>query len=94
MCYAFIADIHVNPHALEAVLHDVKACGAERTICLGDIVGSVGQQRDPGPEAAWTLWDSAARTVTFRRVPYDHAASAAAITAAGLPEVSAQRLLP
>jgi diadenosine tetraphosphatase ApaH/serine/threonine PP2A family protein phosphatase len=56
-------------------------------------VGSVGQPRDPGPEAAWTMWDPEARTVTFRRVPYDHAAAAAAITAAGLPAGSAQRLL-
>ena len=56
-------------------------------------VGSVGQPRDPGPEAAWTLWDPVERTVTFRRVPYDHAAAAAAITAAGLPAGSAQRLL-
>jgi len=56
-------------------------------------VGSVGQPRDPGPEAAWTMWDPEARTITFRRVPYDHAAAAAAITAAGLPAGSAQRLL-
>lgn len=56
-------------------------------------VGSVGQPRDPGPEAAWTLWNPAERTVTFRRVPYDHAAAAAEITAAGLPAGSANRLL-
>lgn len=56
-------------------------------------VGSVGQPRDPGPEAAWTLWDSAERTVTFRRILYDHAATATAITAAGLPAASALRLL-
>lgn len=56
-------------------------------------VGSVGQPRDPGPEAAWTLWDPTERTVAFRRVPYDQAAASAAITAAGLPAGSAQRLL-
>lgn len=56
-------------------------------------VGSVGQPRDPGPEAAWTLWDSTARTITFRRLPYDHTIAAESIIAAGLPGSSALRLL-
>lgn len=56
-------------------------------------VGSVGQPRDPGPEAAWALWDSEARTVSFHRVAYDSQAAATSILSAGLPAASALRLL-
>jgi diadenosine tetraphosphatase ApaH/serine/threonine PP2A family protein phosphatase len=54
-------------------------------------VGSVGQPRDGDVRASYALFDG--RTVTFRRVSYDVAATAAAIRAAhGLPEVLALRL--
>ncbi|MDA0766743.1 MAG: metallophosphoesterase family protein [Verrucomicrobia bacterium] len=56
-------------------------------------IGSVGQPRDPGPEAAWTLWDPDERLVSFHRVPYDCTAAAHAILAANLPSASALRLL-
>ncbi len=36
---AIISDIHANYDALEAVLRRIDALGAERIICLGDIVG-------------------------------------------------------
>jgi predicted phosphodiesterase len=36
---AIISDIHSNLEALEAVLKDIKAQGAEKTYCLGDIIG-------------------------------------------------------
>ena len=36
---ALLSDIHANLPAVEAVLRDVKACGAERIVFLGDIVG-------------------------------------------------------
>lgn len=75
----------------EEIAPGVFRLSAETSFAI--TVGGVGQPRDPGPEAAWTLWDSAKRTVTFRRVPYDHAAAAASIIAAGLPAGSAQRLL-
>ncbi len=52
-----------------------------------------GQPRDPGPEATWTLWDSEAHTVEFRRVPYDYSAAAHTILEAGLPAGSALRIL-
>jgi len=39
MTIAVIADIHANLHALEAVLKDARQRGAERFLCLGDIVG-------------------------------------------------------
>jgi diadenosine tetraphosphatase ApaH/serine/threonine PP2A family protein phosphatase len=55
-------------------------------------VGSVGQPRDRDPRACYAVWDREARTVTVRRVPYDHAAAAAKILAAGLPRALADRL--
>lgn len=55
-------------------------------------VGSVGQPRDGDPRAMYAVYDLAAGRLTFHRVPYDHAAAAAAIRQAGLPEFFAQRL--
>ncbi len=56
-------------------------------------VGSVGQPRDGDPRACYAIFDSDARSVIFRRVPYDVAAASQAVLAAGLPEYLAQRLL-
>jgi len=39
MRYAIISDIHSNPKALETVLSDAWDRGADRIICLGDVVG-------------------------------------------------------
>jgi len=36
---AILSDIHSNIHALHAVLEDVRSRGAERIVCLGDVVG-------------------------------------------------------
>jgi diadenosine tetraphosphatase ApaH/serine/threonine PP2A family protein phosphatase len=55
-------------------------------------VGSVGQPRDRDPRACYAIWDREARTVTIRRVPYDHVAAARKILAAGLPRKLAERL--
>lgn len=55
-------------------------------------VGSVGQPRDGDPRAMYAVYDLAVGRLTFHRVPYDHAAAAAAIRQAGLPEFFAQRL--
>ena len=52
--------------------------------------GSVGQPRDRDPRAAWASLDAGA--LTFRRTPYDIAATRASIVAAGLPEESGERL--
>ena len=54
--------------------------------------GAVGQPRDGDPRAAYGLLDSAARSVTIMRTPYDVGAAQAKIVEAGLPEVLAQRL--
>ena len=39
MKYAVISDVHANLQALEAILKDAEAQGAESVVCLGDIVG-------------------------------------------------------
>jgi diadenosine tetraphosphatase ApaH/serine/threonine PP2A family protein phosphatase len=54
--------------------------------------GSVGQPRDGDPHAAYLVLDLAARTATFRRVPYDIARTQAEMRDAGLPELLAARL--
>lgn len=55
-------------------------------------VGSVGQPRDGDPRAAYAIYDTAERTVRFRRLEYDIAAAQARIRAAGLPDRLADRL--
>jgi diadenosine tetraphosphatase ApaH/serine/threonine PP2A family protein phosphatase len=55
-------------------------------------VGSVGQPRDRDPRAAYVVWDEEERSVTLRRVVYDHRAAAAKILAASLPRALADRL--
>ncbi len=64
---------------------------------LGDLPtvvnpGGVGQPRDGDPRAAFALYDTERRTVTFRRVAYDVPATQRKIRAAGLPESLALRL--
>ena len=54
--------------------------------------GSVGQPRDGDPRAAWMLWDSGERVVTFCRTAYDVRAAQRKILDAGLPELLALRL--
>ncbi len=55
--------------------------------------GSVGQPRDGDARAAFALFDSAARMVTFLRVPYDIATAQERILEAGLPPALAERLM-
>jgi diadenosine tetraphosphatase ApaH/serine/threonine PP2A family protein phosphatase len=45
---AFISDIHSNTEALSACLKEIERIGADRVICLGDIIGY-------GPEPRETL---------------------------------------
>ncbi|GEJ56838.1 metallophosphoesterase family protein [Anaeromyxobacter diazotrophicus] len=56
------------------------------------VVGSAGQPRDGNPAACYALFDAAAGTLTFHRVPYDVRGAAARVRAAGLPERLARRL--
>jgi len=55
-------------------------------------VGSVGQPRDRDPRAAYGLYDSEAKRVWIRRVPYDVEQEAQRILRAGLPRFLADRL--
>ncbi len=71
--------------------------GDGTTLELGDrrlIVkpGSAGQPRDGDPRVSYVLYDEGAATLTWRRVAYDIGATQAAIRAAGLPELLAERL--
>jgi predicted phosphodiesterase len=54
--------------------------------------GSVGQPRDGDPRAAYALYDSDARTVSYCRTPYDVAAAQERIRNAGLPPILSDRL--
>ena len=68
---------------------------AEVEISEGDWLlnpGSVGQPRDGDPRAAWLELDSENWLARYHRVEYDIEGAAAAITAAGLPGLLAERL--
>ncbi len=54
--------------------------------------GSVGQPRDGDPRAAWLELDTEAWLARYHRVEYDVEGAAAAIRAAGLPDLLAERL--
>jgi diadenosine tetraphosphatase ApaH/serine/threonine PP2A family protein phosphatase len=56
------------------------------------VLGAVGQPRDGNPAACYAMVDTAQLGVTWHRVPYDIAAAAAKIRAAGLPGALAERL--
>jgi diadenosine tetraphosphatase ApaH/serine/threonine PP2A family protein phosphatase len=56
------------------------------------IPGSTGQPRDGNPAAAYAVFDNAETSITYHRVPYDHAQAADKIRAAGLPLRLAARL--
>ena len=56
-------------------------------------IGSCGQPRDYDPRSCFGIWDDAARTVEFHRVPYDAEKTARKILEAGLSPHFARRLL-
>lgn len=39
MLYAIFSDIHANPAAFQAAVADARALGAQKFLCLGDVVG-------------------------------------------------------
>lgn len=55
-------------------------------------VGSIGQPRNRDPRASFAILDTAERTVTRYRLPYDIAVTQEKVRAAGLPERLAARL--
>jgi predicted phosphodiesterase len=54
--------------------------------------GSVGQPRDSDPRAAYVIYDSEERTLSYRRVEYPVEETGREIKEAGLPDVLAYRL--
>ncbi|BDG73946.1 metallophosphoesterase family protein [Roseomonas fluvialis] len=56
------------------------------------VLGAVGQPRDGDPAACYAMVDTVQLGVTWHRVPYDIAAAAGKIRAAGLPAGLAERL--
>jgi predicted phosphodiesterase len=54
--------------------------------------GSVGQPRDGDPRAAYVLYDTEARELTYRRTKYDMERAQEKIVQAGLPPILAERL--
>jgi diadenosine tetraphosphatase ApaH/serine/threonine PP2A family protein phosphatase len=54
--------------------------------------GSVGQPRDRNPDACYVVYETATRTVEFRRVSYDIESAQSRILAADLPRITAERL--
>jgi diadenosine tetraphosphatase ApaH/serine/threonine PP2A family protein phosphatase len=57
------------------------------------VLGSVGQPRDRNPAAAFAMFDTDRREITYHRVAYDVAVAARKIRDAGLPDFLADRLL-
>jgi diadenosine tetraphosphatase ApaH/serine/threonine PP2A family protein phosphatase len=57
------------------------------------VLGSVGQPRDGNPAAAYALFDTAKREITYCRTPYDAEEAARRIRKNGLPIWLADRLL-
>lgn len=56
------------------------------------VMGAVGQPRDGHPTAAFAIYDTDKRELTYRRAAYDIETAQAKIRAAGLPEGLAARL--
>ncbi len=56
------------------------------------VLGSVGQPRDGNPAAAYGMFDTDKRELTYCRVPYDVEQAASAIRKKGLPRWLADRL--
>jgi diadenosine tetraphosphatase ApaH/serine/threonine PP2A family protein phosphatase len=54
--------------------------------------GSIGQPRDGDPRAAYAIYDTQAKEVTYYRAVYDVATAQKKIHAAGLPHILADRL--
>jgi predicted phosphodiesterase len=57
------------------------------------VMGSAGQPRDGNPAASFAVHDTQARTLTYRRAPYDVEGVAQRIRSLGLPDSLAERLL-
>ena len=63
----------------------VQLLGGRRWLA---VLGSVGQPRDGNPAAAFAMFDTDTREITYCRVPYDVEAAAARIRDNGLPHLA------
>lgn len=96
----FLGHTHVQLFISESMANEGKAPLQPRdgeTISVASerfIVnpGSVGQPRDSNPDAAFALFDTEERAVTFRRVPYDVELTQQQMDEAGLPRPLITRL--
>jgi len=68
----------------------VQLLGGRRWLA---VIGSVGQPRDGDPAAAFAMFDTATREITYCRAPYDVETAGMRIRANGLPHWLADRLL-
>jgi diadenosine tetraphosphatase ApaH/serine/threonine PP2A family protein phosphatase len=91
-----------HTHLLELVGFDGKSVShrplAEGMEFLGKgkyiiNAGSIGQPRDGNNNAKYLIWETEARSIEVRFVPYDTVSAARKIIDAGLPERCARRLL-
>jgi diadenosine tetraphosphatase ApaH/serine/threonine PP2A family protein phosphatase len=94
--HSHIALFFVRPPGARGYPQGAQATdGAELEIAEGNWLlnpGSVGQPRDGDPRAAWLELDTEAWVARYHRVDYDVEGAAAAIMAAGLPSLLAERL--
>jgi len=77
------------------VLYEIKPSSTVKLKAMTPYIinpGSVGQPRDGNPDAAYAVLDTAERTVTFRRVPYDIDDTCQRVLKAGLQRHLGERL--
>ena len=85
----FVCEEDAPPRLRPTVDGERVELGSQRLILNP---GSVGQPRDGDPRAAYALYDSEARAVTYHRVEYDIGATQRAMEAARLPAWLSERL--
>lgn len=87
--YRLAADGRVGHHAPQPGVA-LRLAPQHRHLVLP---GALGQPRDANNAACYALYDDAAHTLCYFRVPYDHGAAARQVIARGLPMVYAMRLV-
>ncbi|MEI8242158.1 MAG: metallophosphoesterase family protein [bacterium] len=92
--HTHLPGIHVigpsgTPHRLDA--QDFTVEDGKRYLIS---VGSVGFPRDADPRAGYCIYDTEARSVLWRRIPFDSEAHGRAMAAAGLTGTAGRFLMP
>ena len=86
----FRGSLHVIPQVPESDKHLILALDPMAAYLINP--GSVGQPRDGDWRAAYAIFSTEDKLLTFHRTEYNVEAAAAAIRGAGLPELLAKRL--